>query len=371
MVGLQTRHQTSRLGLLPIIFAFSAAAFSGINSLPFPPAVALAQGLVMGQFLVVWFVHTVCLLAHESEVPPGPPFSLRAWISAYRMIFNSRNAPIHVEPIKKAGQGHTGSGIAPSSMPKPEPSTLLSKRASFAFRQTSRIMLCIGIYHFCNSFLPLVIYKSMELLGPPTATLAEQAVFLRRLSQVSAFEVALRAISVVEFVATSWALANFTHSILSLVAVCVLCLDSPEEWPPIYGDIRATYTIRSFWSRFWHRLVSATWVSLATPIVRHIFQVKSRGPTSRLLSTVLVFLFSGATHGLVAWQQGFVCGWWHETAFFTLNSVAILVEDVVKNVKTTAVPAWMKVAVGYCWTWGFMFWAVPKTQYPKIECSSS
>lgn len=370
MAGLQTRHRTSRLGLLPIILVFSIAAFQGINSLPFPPEVALAQGLVVGHFIVVWYAHTACLLAHDFEPPLNLPYSMPAWIEAYRTIFSSRNAPTGVEPSQKIGQRHIGTKVSPASKTPPKPAVLVGEKTSFAIWQASRILLCLGIYYFCNTLLPLFMPNLIDLLGPPTASLADQAVFLRRLSQVSAFEVALRVLCVIEFVATSWALANFTHCILSLIAVCILGVDSPREWAPLFGDIRDTYTIRSFWGRFWHRLVSATWVSVARPIVRRVFRVTSRGPSSRLLYTLLVFLFSSATHGVVAWQQGFVCGWWQEVIFFALNAVAIVAEDVVRILKLTAVPQWVRIFAGYCWTWGFMFWIVPKTQYLKLQCIS-
>lgn len=363
LLALQTASQQRRWAVLPILFLFTSA-FSGINYLPLPLELRLLAGLGASQFLIVWFANTFSLLFVEKYAVPSTDIS--PWLSAYKVLYSSRRIP---SAIPKA----------PTDSNADSP----PKRAKFAMRQSLKIAICIFITTSMNLFTEPTYILIIDRFGLPTASLTEQAILIRRLPQITTFEVVLRTMSVIEFVFGTWALCTFFHTLFSLLFVCILRVDEPEEWPVLFGSFGETYSVRAFWGRFWHRLVSSAWLSLARPAVGFFFKSKSKGQYSnptltrgsmqRILVTGLVFLFSGINHGLVSWSQGFTCGWWEEITIYFVNFLAIVAEDVVvtvfvQNGGSKRVPTWLRKLVGYCWTWGFLFWCVPKVQYAKSMC---
>lgn len=44
------------------------------------------------------------------------------------------------------------------------------------------------------------------------------------------------------------------HDLLALLHVAVLRLDSPSEWPPLFGYLAEGYSLRRFWGVSWHKL---------------------------------------------------------------------------------------------------------------------
>lgn len=359
LYALQNPSQAKRWALLPLLFLFTASAFSVIIYLPLHHDFGLMVGLGMGQYLIIWFANiTQLLFITQYHVPSSNPTS--PWVSAYKVFYNSRRIPKRsVQPVH---------GV--------------EKTTQFDFFKTQCLKIAMAILittllstltePFCN-----LLVRHLTL---PAVSLLEQRSFIRRLNQVNTFEVILRSFSVLEFVAGTWAMCTFFHSIFSLLFICILQIDEPDEWPALFGSLTETYSLRMFWGMFWHRLVCSIWLELAKFIIA-IFPSKkgkknlptSRGGLDRIIITGLVFLFSGLNHGFVAWSQGFTCGWWEEINTYLLNFCAIVAEDLLKSQFRKMGGEKMlslrtKRVIGYFWTWGFLFWCVPKVQYTKSMC---
>ncbi|KAK9419420.1 putative Membrane bound O-acyl transferase family-domain-containing protein [Seiridium unicorne] len=76
----------------------------------------------------------------------------------------------------------------------------------------------------------------------------------RRLSSVSRREVWLRCLLPLYFVLENWASLNATYQGFAALTVAV-GIYGPNDWPRLFGDPTAAYSLRRFWSKFWHRLV--------------------------------------------------------------------------------------------------------------------
>jgi hypothetical protein len=88
--------------------------------------------------------------------------------------------------------------------------------------------------------------------------------------------------------------------------------------------------------------------------------------------TLLFFFLSGVVHALVTWKLGFTCGYWENIGWFCLNFLGVLVEEGMQWVINKGFrpgkqsTRWKRI--GYVWVFGFFFWSLPKTQYPKVFC---
>lgn len=155
----------------------------------------------------------------------------------------------------------------------------------------------------------------------------------------------IRALTVIPHSITNYCTYTLIHTILSITAVCNIQLNHPKDWPPLYGTITSAYTMRNFWSRFWHQIVYRTYTNLASVALYPILPSPYASPSSNytdntvskkqqqkllpyrhILESFLVFFYSGALHGLVSWQVGYRCGIWSEVLWFVANFGALIVE---------------------------------------------
>lgn len=89
-----------------------------------------------------------------------------------------------------------------------------------------------------------------------------------------------------------------------------------------------------------------------------------------------VFLISGIVHACITVQLGFACGYWEDLEFFVLCYVAVLVEEGVQLAASRCIvrcggwqDGWICRGLGYVWVFAFLFWVLPKHQYPKVLCT--
>ncbi|KAF6835110.1 hypothetical protein CMUS01_05904 [Colletotrichum musicola] len=183
------------------------------------------------------------------------------------------------------------------------------------------------------------------------------------------------------FMSVSWVWANFAaletfHAGLSVFFV-VLRFDDPEEWPPLFGSVAEAWTVRRFWSRFWHRIATSTLTRWS------LFCVKGRWakPRTALKKTAVafgVFFLSGVMHATAAWRTGQKFAG-RNVWFFSANFLIIAVEIIAswlykralgdtklhKIIKSSSFLSEVARALGLLWVFTWFFWAVPRWLYPK------
>lgn len=177
------------------------------------------------------------------------------------------------------------------------------------------------------------------------------------------------------------ALSSF-HDILAIISVS-LDFDSPEEWPLLFGSITEAYTVRNFWSRFWHRLIYRSFHAHASLFSKKVLGIRRGAAFARYANNGFVFLLSGLMHTLVERrqrEQNSECSCWGVTLWYCMQLAAIVLEDMIQR-------AWvrievrlplgtrqrnslrvMKMLVGYIWVTAWIIWSRSKTYYPKTYC---
>ncbi|KAF4965145.1 hypothetical protein FSARC_7012 [Fusarium sarcochroum] len=161
----------------------------------------------------------------------------------------------------------------------------------------------------------------------------------------------------------SWAISarvvlDLPNRVLSVVSV-LLGITSPQEWPPVFGSVLDSYTIRGFWSTFWHQYCRWGLTSISNFICRDLLRIPRPSLVERYLNITMVFLASGLFHVVTDtfnWAPPYKLP---TMAFFGAFAIGIMIEDAVQvlcrqitGVNTRdekqRVPLWHKL-VGYVW----------------------
>ncbi|RGP67088.1 trichothecene-4-o [Fusarium sporotrichioides] len=157
---------------------------------------------------------------------------------------------------------------------------------------------------------------------------------------------------------------DLPHRVLSIISV-FLGFSSPQQWPPLFGSMLDAYTIRGFWSTFWHSYCRWTLTTISSFICRDFLRLPRPSIVERYLNIAFVFLGSAVVHMAI---DSFCWGPPMKTklptlAFFGSLVVGIIIEDTIQALcrritgekrrdGDDGVPVWHKL-VGYIWV---SFW---------------
>ncbi|OAP58921.1 hypothetical protein AYL99_06218 [Fonsecaea erecta] len=193
-------------------------------------------------------------------------------------------------------------------------------RWEFFWRQTLRIAGLATAYYCVFHRYPL------HILITDYARPREH--LLRRLSQVSGREVVVRVYTAFKEHFRNYLLMSLGHSSTSLVGV-FLFQDDPADWPPLYGSLKDAYTVRRYYSHFWHRVMRTAFVSNAKFLLFRVLRIPSSAAMSRYLVSVTALAISGAMHS-VAFSTPWRCASLLPLWYYLSIAGAIVVEDLAQ-----------------------------------------
>ncbi|KAL8791761.1 MAG: hypothetical protein Q9195_005637 [Heterodermia aff. obscurata] len=355
LLGLQSLPK-NRPFLFILHALFGSLSFRRITDVTTQPA----HASMIGMFFCVWIAHMsyVLCLSGSNQHPSIPDWD---WHRAYKMCWNVRWVGTAHEAPSNTGKPRTATA-PPNEKPSPgtQPPT---KRPLFLL---TRLLSILTIYT-----LNLLYEHTLLTLLPPFQPLdfaPSKHTFLRRLPTVSPRETTLRALLVLNFIWTSWAVISAYHHALSVFFVGV-GLDAPHEWPTLYGSPWEMYSVRRFWGRFWHRSTFRTYMGYGNAVAGGMLGLRRGTVGHRLCVEFVVFLVSGVTHALTTRTLGYRAGYWEDVGWFCGNFVAILVETAFQALVRRVFGETgdrVRKGVGAVWLFLFFFWSLPKTQFPKV-----
>lgn len=194
------------------------------------------------------------------------------------------------------------------------------------------------------------------------------------------------------------------YRIMSIVFVG-LGLDSPSNWPPAFGRMADSYTIRDFYGRvpifpvsrldplsanilnrkFWHQFLRQPFTAVSNFISRKLLHLPRLSILERYTNNFLVALLSALLHTLVDTVQGTPLDYSGSLAFFLSMILGMMIEDGVRALWNrvqppsdtkqssgeASLPAWRR-AVGLVWVMGWLgvtstFYFHPISQLPAGE----
>ena len=250
-----------------------------------------------------------------------------------------------------------------------------------------------------RSLIAVICYAVLDLLGarpPPrnAASLFDPAhvPILRRLANVTANQLRLRALSSAGFWVTLYVLLQGGHAAASVVAVA-FNLSSIKQWRPIFGSLSSIYTLRNFWgydtisqhlfalvdhilfSNFWHQSLRRPLTEPASYMTPTILQLPRGSIVGRYLNILLIFGLSGILHNVAGISSGMPLNESGVLQFFCTQTLGIIVEDGIQaffnsSRGKTAIqtpPSTLTRCIGYAWVIGFLIWSTPAWLYPQAS----
>lgn len=314
--------------------------------------------------MLLWVSHIVKLLALDKVITPSD------WRMTYKTLFDFRGIGTKKQDAEVSRDTQDRNMTISSDKKESQNPTNPSKgsqRRLFLLKRLASAVIILLLDRFYT-----VTYSALFQLSYADFDHSKQS-YLGRMSDVTARETVIRSWIVLHFVWSSWAMFTAAHNILAFAHVAI-GVDEPEDWPRRYGSILEAYSIRRFWGRFWHHLVQRSYRAYGSLLSQKILRLPPGSFADRICVNFSVFFISGIVHAFITVQLGFKCGYWEDLAFFIMCYAALLVEGGVQRVASGVFgeawqSGWICRILRYTWVFGFLFWVLPKHQYPKVLCA--
>ncbi|RYP74560.1 hypothetical protein DL769_003987 [Monosporascus sp. CRB-8-3] len=351
--ALHASNQRLRLSLLPFFLIF--AVFSFTESKHFF-GIAPSITSLWAQSVALNIVHITSLLFIEKWPAPVREPNNLSWSAAVRTTYQLWGNPQLLPEAKQSTIGRSDQSLA-----------------VFLVLRLSKL----PIYYYLHwHVMPRFFAETVvELVSEDVA----QTALLTRLSEVTAREAVVRSYMAVSWIWESLVYLDGANAALAVFSV-LIGLDKPGDWPPLFGGPGCAYGLRSFWSRFWHRLAVRPYTNYGRVVARAIGLLRpgSSSAVSGVVIAFVAFLLSGFSHAAVSWRLGMHD--WLDVQWFLLNFAACLAERVVlatvqhlakRAGRTDDLAAieksWLGRLIGFAWVFAFFFWSVPLWKFPRIH----
>ncbi|KAI4727081.1 hypothetical protein E4T49_05131 [Aureobasidium sp. EXF-10728] len=335
----------------PIFLVPAWRAFATSDSFTWPTALSGIWGLAV----LIWIAHIVVLL-YIDKIPMQTKgrnhWDIKA---AYKLLFDVRRLNHNQAPSE--------SDAGPMPM-----TTLL------AF-VTSRLLKLLVYWQITARLITPLIPLIFGPVEPWEFDHYAQTYF-RRLpcfesrEPVTSRETWIRIVFTLRWIWLNFVDVDGAHTFLSIVFVGILRLDSPEEWPSMFGSPLQAYSLRGYWGRFWHRLVHKPYLGLAKAVSGKLHIGTFGLRYEKLFLAFLIFLISGLAHAIVSIHAGNLIEAVDDVSFYCINFAVIAVEGVVIGLASPLrqfLPRWCWKSFGYVWVFTFWFWAAPKWAYHEVH----
>jgi hypothetical protein len=266
------------------------------------------------------------------------------------------------------------------------------KQQTYRDFATSRIVKLSLYYLFHSHFMPAFDAWLIGDVRPSDVNAIQRTLFRSLLQAIlsreglhSAPPLELRALLLRAHTAVFWILESIAYldganAVLGLFFVCVVRVDEPVDWPPLFGSPAAAVSLTRFWNAFWHPLATRPCSNIGKVVARRIFGLDVADSVfAKIIAAAVVFTLSGCIHAVVTWQARYR-DWYLEIWWFLANFCACALETrVIAWYKMNASRfrllrylqrddrLWITRCLGRLWVFAFFCWSVPKWRYPRFE----
>ncbi|KEQ81860.1 hypothetical protein M438DRAFT_383288 [Aureobasidium pullulans EXF-150] len=334
----------------PILIVPAWRAFATFEYFTWPDSLDGIWGLAV----MIWVAHIISLL-YVDQIPSQSK-SRKQWDmkAAYKLLFDVR---------------HLSDGPETSL---PAVSTSKSTLIAFvAYRLLKLIAYWLLTVHLFTPLIPLVFgpVEPWEF-DQYAQTYLRRLPFFEAIEPVTLRETCIRVVFTFRWIWLSFVDIDAAHTFLSIMFVGLLQLDSPAEWPPMFGSPSKAFTIRRYWGRFWHRLVHKPYLSLAKIVAGRLCVPSLGHSAEKVFLAFLIFLISGLAHAMVSLQRGKLVEAVDDVAFYCVNFFVMATEGCVlgsAGPMRGLLPQWCWKIIGYVWVFTFWFWVAPKWSYSEVH----
>ena len=308
--------------------------------------------------VLLYVLHSISLLYIEKATVSKPPPGLSAYryyrhevSSTYRLWGNPRLLPKAIE----------------------------TRNSSSLIQFIIHRALKLTFYYFAHTtLLPNLHNLIIGPLSPSDVNRHQSSLLVLSSSASTLRSLVIRAHTSIYWIWESLVFLDGANALLSLLSVVILRIDSPGDWPPLFGSPSSATSLSNFWSKFWHRLPARPYKNIGRFVAVDLLGLRPRSTPCNLLIAAIVFALSGGIHSFITWQGGYR-DWWREVAWYMLNFGGCTAERLVKHgvrrvAKKMGWSAQLKriegscigSLIGYVWVLVFFMWSVPFWKYPRM-----
>ncbi|KNG80432.1 hypothetical protein ANOM_011116 [Aspergillus nomiae NRRL 13137] len=195
----------------------------------------------------------------------------------------------------------------------------------------------------------------------------------RRFRDVSGNELLMRASGSIGVILGLMCSQGGFYNLFALIGN-VLGLSAPKDWPPFYGSPLEAYSLRRFWSLFWHQTNTHKFNSISNFILRNVFNIQSRrGLIPKYARVVTIFSLSAVMHFLIDISAGVPVHKSGAIPFFCTQAFGIVIEDraiklysFITAYTNVRLPVLVERVLGFTWVGLFLVWSIPMYVYPMM-----
>jgi hypothetical protein len=200
----------------------------------------------------------------------------------------------------------------------------------------------------------------------------EKGRIFTRLGAVSTKEIKLRITVVLMCWVSAYCALQASYSLGAIIAVATH-MTTVKVWPPLFGSLTESWSVRQHWGSFWHQAVRQKISAPAYYATYSLLGLRKGGMAARYTNILLTFIVSGFLHRVaeeyadaVPWSQS------GTMRFYCIQAFGILLEDAFQGIfhalTTHQHSRWTR-AVGYIWVTFWIVWVSPALFYPRLELS--
>ncbi|OTA97675.1 hypothetical protein M434DRAFT_42733, partial [Hypoxylon sp. CO27-5] len=145
-------------------------------------------------------------------------------------------------------------------------------------------------------------------------------------------DLTIRAVISVYWIWDSYTCLTLAHDFLAILFVLVLRWDLPTDWPPLFGSLGNSYSLRRFWGVFWQRLHVYPFLAFTPSILRITRDRKLETTRTRAIRgafwSLWIFTMSAGCHAAANYVRLRRNTIYSEMRFFFFNYVGCLLETV-------------------------------------------
>lgn len=209
---------------------------------------------------------------------------------------------------------------------------------------------------------------------PPAHLLTPRHVHtLNRINELTIEEVVFKVLSALSFLLGIYTFVCFLCNSLVVLIISTGMYDF-RSCRTNFGSIFEAYSIRRFWSHFWHQYLRSTLEGIGDWTVDRLPLLRSNRIVARYSRIFIAFLVSGTVHigcdvaaKIPLSESGAV-------NFFCSQALGIMVEDGVQEIYRRSVGSsrketpklWAKI-MGYVWVVSFMSCTLPVWAFPYLR----
>ncbi|MCJ1388664.1 hypothetical protein MMC18_001513 [Xylographa bjoerkii] len=259
----------------------------------------LVPGQVGNEYVIGFMLHASHFLCLAQLHPPphSTPSIRRSW--AINQVFNGRWGIVYIPPFNKKDYAY-----------------IPSRLELFLYRLWD-LLWTAGLIYILQTYRLNV--DDDDFFEVPNG-------FIHRLSDVTLREFVVRFYMFILGYTIPYCSLRAAHSLLSCLAIA--CGDTPHRWPPLFGSLGQAYTVRRWYSVFWHHLMRKAFTSHAILLVNGLLRLPRKSQVTRYLIIVATFMMSALLH-ILANPGAEQCSAYPQARYYLSVICAIALEDLV------------------------------------------